>query len=257
MMPPFETTSNSAGKATRKLDPDAEMRRLEPGFQRGVMRALTTLRRRLVADVGEDATVILSRLNDSEFTRPFHDAIVRELQTAAEAGAEFGREQIETMVFGTGKAATVEVGMWELANNAAAQWALQYGYELVRQLLETTRDRLQVEIAEYIRNSETMGELTARIQAGSGFSEQRARRIAVTEVTRAFARGSLESWLASGVTEGKRWNTNNDELVCPTCGPLNRQAVAIDAEFDGGLMSPPAHVNCRCWITPVPKLSRG
>jgi hypothetical protein len=52
-----------------------------------------------------------------------------------------------------------------------------------------------------------------------------------------------------------RWQTNNDELVCRVCRPLNQQVKPIGetfGEFNGRQIDAPlAHPNCRCWITPV------
>jgi rubredoxin len=66
--------------------------------------------------------------------------------------------------------------------------------------------------------------------------------IAVTETTRVFAEGNKLAWDSTGVVSGSKWQTANDDLVCPICGPLNEQVT--DDE-------PPAHVNCRCWKRPV------
>jgi hypothetical protein len=176
------------------------------------------------------------------------------LQAVALAGSTFGREQVESAVFGVSKA--LDMAMWELANNAAADWALSYGYELVRGLLSTTRDRLQREVAEYIRNSETIGELTRRIASGEIFGESRARMIAVTEVTRSICRGQpLLAWKASGVIEGRQWRTNNDEIVagCPVCAPMNGAITGIDEPWQHptrGAIDLPAHPRCRCWAVP-------
>jgi SPP1 gp7 family putative phage head morphogenesis protein len=251
MMPPFAATTRSTGKAIRKLDPDGRaMRRMEREFEAAVARALNALRLDLVRGLNDgNVGQLMGRLDDQAVARPFQDAIVRQLQAVAVAGSEFGREQVETYVFGTAKAA--EIGAWELANNAAAEWAVSYGYNLVRGLLATTRDWLQVQIAEYVRNSETIGQLVAKIRQGSGFGEGRAHRIAVTEVTRAFAEGNRAAWRASGVIEGREWRTNNDELVCPVCGPLAGKVVGLNETFPGGIQGPPAHVSCRCWIVPV------
>ena len=45
----------------------------------------------------------------------------------------------------------------------------------------------------------------------------------------------------------------NDLLVhnCPICGALHGEIVPIGQPFSGGIMNPPAHTNCRCWILPV------
>lgn len=226
------------------------MRRYEQEFERGMVKALNQLRLDSVRGVTSDnVSEITRRLQDTRFTRPFQDAIVRQLQIVALAGADYGREQIERHVFGTVKA--LDMGMWELANNAAAQWAVRYGYELVQGLLATTRDWLQMQIAEYVRNSETIGQLIGRIRQGSGYSEQRAQMIAVTEVTRAFAEGNRAAWKASGVIEKREWRTNNDELVCPVCGPLAGKVTGLDEPFPGGIDGPPAHPRCRCWTVPA------
>lgn len=227
------------------------MRRMEREFQAATLRALNALRVALARGLDDDNVGQLAgRLDDEAVTRPFQDAIVGQLRRVALAGSEFGRAQVETFVFGTQKAA-IEVGVWELANNAAAEWAMGYGYDLARGLLATTRGALQAEIVEYIRNSETIGQLTGRIRAASGFGEERARMIAVTEVTRAYATGNLAAWRASGVIERRRWNTNVDELVCSICGPLAGTVVALDEPFAEGIELPPAHPRCRCWSTPV------
>lgn len=226
------------------------MRRYEQDFERGMVKALNQLRLDSARGVtAENVHEIAARLRDARVTRPFQDAIVRQLQAVALAGAEFGREQVERHVFGTAKA--LEMSMWELANNAAAAWAIVHGQTLAGMLLMTTTERIQNEVAEYIRNSETIGQLIQRIRWGNVYSEERARMIAVTEVTRAYAEGNRAAWRASGVIEKRRWNTNNDELVCPVCGPLNGAVAGLDEDFPDDISGPPAHPRCRCWITPV------
>lgn len=246
-MPPF--TDGKAIRSRGAFDPDGrEMRRMEREFAAAMSRALNRLRRDVERDIGDDPQVMIARLNDPAITRPFQDAIVAEMERVALAGADYGRITIEREVFGV---KAVDVGMWELANNAAAQWAIQFGQTLAGMMLMTTTERIQLEIAEYILNSQTIGDLIARIRWGNVYSESRARQIAVTEVTRAFAEGNMASWRASGVIQRRRWNTNNDELVCPVCGPLAGTVVGLDEAFAGGVAAPPAHPRCRCWITPV------
>jgi SPP1 gp7 family putative phage head morphogenesis protein len=166
--------------------------------------------------------------------------------------SSFGQEQVERFVFGVRKQVPGIDISWELANAGAEEWARIYGFDLVGGITRTTRDRLQKEIAQWVANDETINQLARRLADPNGpFSPKRARMIAVTETTRAFAEGNREAWRESGVIEQRRWNTSVDELVCPICGPLHNVVVGIDEDFPGGHRNPPAHPRCRCWITPV------
>lgn len=223
--------------------------------------ALAKLERDLFRGVAEDdaETELLRRLDDPETAQALRDTLMTHLQAAALAGAGFGREQIEREVFGVKGIFGID---WDLANNAAAQWALNFvgnligvgdlvapgaPESLIKQIMDTTRDRVRREVSEFVTNSETMTDLRRRLE--SVFSPQRAEMIAATEVTRAFAEGNMASWREAGVVERRRWNTANDEIVCPICGPLHNMVVALGESFDG-IASPPAHPRCRCWITP-------
>ena len=94
-------------------------------------------------------------------------------------------------------------------------------------------------------------------------------------------------WEGTQVVSGKRWQTANDERVCPFCQPLHNTVVELRSDFTlspqtmanseamRGLMggrynpeaalrragrmlrgvgssapAPPFHVNCRCWLQP-------
>lgn len=79
------------------------------------------------------------------------------------------------------------------------------------------------------------------------FGEERAQRIATTEVTRLFDEGNRLAHENAGIQE-EEWQTANDELVCPTCGPLNGQRFPTNSgprPVDG------THINCRCARLPV------
>jgi SPP1 gp7 family putative phage head morphogenesis protein len=139
---------------------------------------------------------------------------------------------------------------WDLANDDAARWSLEYAAELVRGIEQTTQARLQREISNWIENGETLPDLQRRL--APMFGETRAELIAATEVTRAFAEGNQAAWRESGVVQRHRWNTANDELVCLICGPLNGEVTEIGKPFPNtNIIAPPAHPRCRCWLTPV------
>ena len=81
------------------------------------------------------------------------------------------------------------------------------------------------------------------------FGTQRASLIASTEVTRAFAEANRIAYDESGVVTAYQWQTAADERVCPICGPLHGKQAQKGQRFNG--LFPPAHPNCRCWISPV------
>lgn len=138
---------------------------------------------------------------------------------------------------------------YSIANDRAAQWAARYAGELIKQIDKFTLDTVREWVSFFVENSGfTIGDLMDRLP----FDEVRAERIAVTEVTRAYAQGNKEAGeeMAKefpGVRVVKIWETNNDDLVCDICEPLNGKEVELDQEFDDGISEPPAHINCRCW----------
>lgn len=83
------------------------------------------------------------------------------------------------------------------------------------------------------------------------FSPERAAGIAATEVTRANTAGEVPVILSYEKHTGHRlvaiWNTEEDEKVCPICKPLDGLPEAWWQTE--ALSGPPAHPNCRCWLT--------
>lgn len=149
---------------------------------------------------------------------------------------------------------TLPIGVdWNLINTRASSWAARYGGELIKGITETTRRAVNEAIAAFFETGGmTRADLEARLMRI--FGPKRAEMIAITEVTRAAAEGEIQigSELAkAGILMQAVWNTRNDELVCPICGPLNQQKAT---EYSGdrkpywGGLTPPAHPRCRCFI---------
>ena len=170
---------------------------------------------------------------------------------------------------------------WDAFNEAALTWLDMYlgaspvpgltqegAYAWAWQLNETTRRNVVAEISRWVQSGDPLPELEQRL--GLYFDTRRAHRIAVTEVTRVYASGNVMSWKASGVVNGKRWQTANDERVCPICSKMHNKLVDLDRgwEFSASMLEadpelkralgapltvvvPPAHVSCRCWLQPV------
>jgi hypothetical protein len=141
-----------------------------------------------------------------------------------------------------------EVGIgvdWALINSAAIEWARSYTFDLVTGINKTSQELLRKSVADYFESQMTIGDLEQRLTGT--FGPVRAEMIAVTEVTRSSVEGELA--LVSEIEKDNNvkmiavWNTNNDEQVCPICGPLHGKR-----QGDGWHVPPPAHPRCRCWL---------
>jgi len=145
----------------------------------------------------------------------------------------------------------VQAGIdWALVNEAVIAWASQYTALVVSQITTTSMSAFTANFATWYRSGQP---LQALIDALSPYyGPVRAEMVAVTEVTRAFAEGNILAWKQSGVVDGVRWMTAQDELVCPICAPLANREGTLDGGIDG--QKPPAHVRCRCYLQPVVNL---
>lgn len=125
---------------------------------------------------------------------------------------------------------------WTQVNESAAQWAEGYTLGLVRDLRDTTRQQLIDSLATFQRSPGMTREALERmiLEGPEGISDlktakrtipaaRRAEMIAVTETTRAYSAGEVEALRATGV---------------PMVEPKQM---------------PPAHVNCRCALSPFPR----
>ena len=152
-----------------------------------------------------------------------------------------------------GKNSRIQID-WTLTNQRAAEWAREYVYDLIKDIDDISRLALQSAISQFV---ETPGMTIGDVMDMLPYDDERAQRVAVTEITRAYASANqmagedLKKEFPD-VRVTKMWFTNNDDLVCDLCGPLDKTEVGIDENFyepedsyqDG---NPPRHVNCRCW----------
>lgn len=135
---------------------------------------------------------------------------------------------------------------WTLVNEAAANWARQYTFGLVRGINGTSQRLLQQAVNDFFNTSMTNADLRARLLRAYG--PVRAEMIATTEVTRAAVEGErhiVRELAANGVRMKPIHQTAHDERVCPVCGPRNGVEIT-DNRY------PPLHPRCRCWVTYEP-----
>jgi len=149
---------------------------------------------------------------------------------------------------------------WTIPYTEAADWARKYGGKLVRGVTRTTRDRVGVNVSNWIESGESLPSLVRQLQSDHGFSRARAKLIAITETTASYSRGEMT---AAGELEKegyfdyeKEWQTAMDDIVCPICKPLQGERVSgVNTNFDttaGSIKGPPAHPGCRCWVNTIP-----
>lgn len=134
---------------------------------------------------------------------------------------------------------------FDVLNTDALRFAKDYRYSLIRDITETTRNQVRDAVTTWIQSGDPLSVLET--QLAPIFGANRANMIAVTEVTRAFAEGNALAWQSTGFINKVRFNTSEDDRVCPFCSPLAGEVFDVD---DYG-HKPPIHVRCRCFNTPI------
>lgn len=117
---------------------------------------------------------------------------------------------------------------------------------------KTSVENLRKLITGSFESNDTVTELTRKIKDEfEQYSDYRAERIARTESSNAYGRGSLEYYRETGI-KYKRWQTMEDDLVAPECWDNQNQGdISIDMPFSSGVFNEPNHPNCRCSVIPV------
>lgn len=251
---------------------DAERARLERKHGARIAEAFSVVRRKVVGRT-MPARLITPDAASARLVasfQPVRDAITAMLIDSVLLGAGYGFK------FETGELQANELPIegveissrWDMVNASALSWVVGgnaefgdgYANETIRGILRTSDMQIRNAIADWTLNGEALPALVDRLE-GTVFSRQRAELIAVTEVTRAYAEGARQAWQAGGVIKAMRWQTANDELVCPICEPLNGTIAQVTGgtfearDGQGNIVAtapiPPAHPRCRCWVSPV------
>jgi hypothetical protein len=145
-------------------------------------------------------------------------------------------------------------------------WLLTNSSEKIRNVLETTRDRVRQQLAEGAELGENIRQLRDRIVAAdsTAFGRERAEVIARTEALTAYSVGSHAAADESGVEMDKIWSTSMDGRQRPTHGRANGQRRALKEPYtvggadlmfpsDSSLGAPASEtIQCRCSELYVP-----
>lgn len=157
-----------------------------------------------------------------------------------QAGAEAAAEELAPPVAEKAVGGMVDTALMRGLIEAEA---IAFHTQWWQNLSLSLRTDLTLAIRKNIQKGLEMEDLVKDV--ANFFGERRAKAIATTEVTRLFAQGALLTYQQADIKE-VTWRTAVDPWVCATCAPLEGQKWPI-----GQNPTPPQHVNCRCWLTPV------
>jgi SPP1 gp7 family putative phage head morphogenesis protein len=131
-----------------------------------------------------------------------------------------------------------------MANETVVRAAEGYWDTWWNGLQNTTRESMRSAIERHLSTGSSRRQLVNELS--SLFGRERAKMIATTETTRLYAIGNEAAFEAAGVVNNE-WRTVMDSRVDPICEALEGKRKIEDERTE----SPPAHVRCRCWISPI------
>lgn len=171
-----------------------------------------------------------------EFEDEILQALIEGLSIALQAGGEFA--ELETKI-ATG---------WSWSSSPAIDYLRKTNLELVKNLSKTTRSRINSVLRTGLTLGENREQMIDRVFNVLN-DRKRASAIAHTETIRAYGEGRLE--VAQQIEEQfdvvvmKTWRDGQPK-ACKICAGLNGESVRYNKTFSNGLISIPAHPNCRC-----------
>lgn len=176
---------------------------------------------------------------DENFWDELKIIVLEEMAPVFKALLEAGAESVVAE-----KAQAVEASM-STVDVLLANVIPEYSDNWWNQIETTTQTGLRNAISDAVKMGEPVDKVIKDITPL--FGEKRAEAIAVTETTRLFAKGAEASYQAAGV-ERVLWRTVKDVAVCPICRGYaeNKEGWPL-----GQGPKPPAHVGCRCFLSPM------
>lgn len=142
-------------------------------------------------------------------------------------------------------------GIFNLKNPRAISFLRDKGAALVRNIEETTRDRLQGVLTRAAEAGSPWNKVRAEIQDQfASFGKARSELIARTELADAYETAfSMEAKSVedAGIPLEKRWLPLTDNKIDDTClGNAAAGWIPFKKNFPSGDADPPAHPACRC-----------
>ena len=180
---------------------------------------------------------------EAAFVEPMEEAILISLV----AGANFALQ-------GWAAAEASELGIsFTLKHPKAVEYARVNAAEHVKDIGDTTKKYMQTLITDGIEAGKSYNEIAKEItDRFVGFSEDRARRIAVFETGDAYEEGNrliAKELEAEGLEMEKAWGTAGDERVREEHSQNEGEGwIPIDQSFGSGDDRSPTDSGCRCFM---------
>jgi len=130
------------------------------------------------------------------------------------------------------------------------KWIRTNGLDRVKDINNTTKDKLRSTLSEGITNGEGIPKLRDRIsQVYSDAKGYRSTLIARTETITTVNYGSLDTYKSANIKQ-KEWLSEIDNRTREAHVEMNGEVVGIDETFSNG-EDVPDEPNCRCTILPI------
>ena len=234
---------------------------LAVGVMRGLMDAAEPLDATVIALTlaGIAAKDFRAALSDREFWDKLRENMIARMRPifmkTFERGAELGAEQTAVSEKAIGFRDTRAFDALTVSDQAGRVIS-EYTDEWYEQFEKSTQRKIKASIARANLQGEGIEAITRDLTPL--FGEVRAQRIAVSETTTLLGQGAQETYRQNGFKKWE-WRTVRDSFVDDICRDLNGKQfdLPLPATFERAAVTGKkferAHVNCRCFPSPVGK----
>lgn len=119
---------------------------------------------------------------------------------------------------------------------------------------DTTISMIASTITKGYESGESHYQIAKLVRAAANeVAEYRAELIAENEAALLIGELTVDVYKKNNVAY-KKFVTSRDERVCPICvGDEEAGTIKVDEQFPSGVLAPPSHVACRCFLLPMEK----
>lgn len=128
-------------------------------------------------------------------------------------------------------------------------WAHDFAEDMVEKLDETTTMQLWELIPLWYESYQPTEGLIMDVR--SIFADSRIQIMSVAALTTVIYEAARLLLTHVDEVDYLIWRTKRDERVCPICRPLDGEVSDEKGRFGPDLLSPPAHIRCRCEVQTI------